>query len=355
MVSPPYYDERDDFGNSSSSRWGSRITNVLFHTQEGSGTAQSLADYLNNSGNGASYHRTIRDGVVVNVVPLNRASWSVLDANSYTINYCFAGSRASWSRDEWLEIEDDIKIACWLAVQDCAWAGIDTAVIAPPYEYRDGISDHRYVTDCLGIGTHTDVGRNFPWDVVRYWVDQYVNGGTAIAIINEIDAKADISPWLGKRITQGENITPDGVGRWAEFEHGYIYWSPATGAHPIPMSTFEKWAETGWERGPLGYPVTDHTELDSATGHGEVQGFHNGAIYRRFGKPGAYMHGEIRNRWNRSGFENGQLGWPVSDEIEFDGGTYQKFDNGTIYWPGRRSTVALLHDDGPGNPVADKD
>jgi hypothetical protein len=346
-VAPPEFQIIDDYGNSSSSRFGARVTNILFHTQEGNGTPESLAAYLNNPDNGASYHRTIGDGRVVNVVPLDRASWSVLDANSYTENICFAGSRASWSREEWLEIEDDIQIACWLAVQDCETLGIEPVVIAPPYDVRDGISDHKYVTQALGIGTHTDVGPNFPWDVVRYWVGQYASGAAPIAVVNEIDAKASVSGWLGARITVGENMTPDGEGRWAEFEHGYIYWHPRTGAHPIPKGIFGTWATKGWERGELGYPVTDHTELNSATGHGEVQGFENGAIYRRFGQGGFVIHGEIRNRWNASGFENGPLGWPTSDEIPFDGGAYQKFDNGTIFWPGTEKTITLLGYSGP--------
>lgn len=345
----PAFTELDRMGQSRSNRWGSRITNFLLHTQEGDGTAESLAAYLNNSNNNASYHYTVRDGVVCDVVDTDYASWSVLDANPYTINLCFAGSRASWSRSQWLQIEDDIAVAAWVAVQDAHRYGFSTEVIAPPYYRADGLSDHKYVTQELGIGTHTDVGYNFPWDVFAGYVAQFDGSVPAVAPVNEINAKADVSPWLGARKTAGENVTPDGVGRWVEFEAGYIYWSSATGAHPIPTSIFEKWAELRWETSILGYPVTDHTVLKD----GDVQGFERGAIYRKYGQPGFEVHGEIRNRWNRTGFETGPFGWPTSDEYGFDGGAAQNFENGRIYWPGKRNTLALLTADGPDTPVAD--
>jgi hypothetical protein len=174
-VSRPEYIELDRMGDSASSRHGARIENFLLHTQEGNGTAESLADYLNNRANGVSYHYTVRDRVVVDVVDTDLASWSVLDANSFTINLCFAGSRVSWSREDWLRIRDDIRIAAWLAVQDARKYGFDTYVIAPPYRRRQGISDHRYVTECLGIGTHTDVGPGFPWDVFAADVADFTN------------------------------------------------------------------------------------------------------------------------------------------------------------------------------------
>ena len=163
----PAYTEIERMGNARSSRGGARITNFLLHTQEGNGTAESLAGYLNNTGNGVSYHYTVDNrGVVVDVVDTDYASWSVLEANPISINLCFAGSRSAWSRQQWLDLMGrGIEIAAWLAVEDCRKYGIPTTVIAPPYRRAAGISDHRYVTDCLGIGDHTDVGPNFPWDV----------------------------------------------------------------------------------------------------------------------------------------------------------------------------------------------
>lgn len=178
MVSKPEYTELDRMGKSASGRGGARVTNFLLHTQEGNGTAESLANYLNNPANGVSYHYTIdNDVTVVDVVNTDLASWSVLNANPFTINLCFAGSRAAWTRQQWLDnMGDAIDVAAYLAVQDCQKYGFAATVIAPPYWYADGISDHRYVTDELGIGDHTDVGPGFPWDVFADAVEKYATG-----------------------------------------------------------------------------------------------------------------------------------------------------------------------------------
>lgn len=147
-------------------------TNFFLHTQEGNGTAESLAKFCDGSNN-VSYHYTVRDGVVANVVDTDYYSWSVLDANVFSINLCFAGSFAGWSREQWLKRERDIEIAAFLAVQDARKYGFSTQVIAPPYKKGSGISDHKYVTQCLKIGTHTDVGNSYPWDVFKKYVEKY--------------------------------------------------------------------------------------------------------------------------------------------------------------------------------------
>ncbi|OZF08178.1 hypothetical protein CH299_28875 [Rhodococcus sp. 14-2686-1-2] len=63
-----------------------------------------------------------------------------------------------------------------------------------------------------------------------------------------------------------ELVLPDGVGRITSFEFGNIYFTPATGAHPVLGNTnpegaigriLGKWAATGYEQGPYGYPTGD--------------------------------------------------------------------------------------------------
>ncbi|WP_228002132.1 N-acetylmuramoyl-L-alanine amidase [Nocardia australiensis] len=198
----PQYTEIERMGSSSQGRNGRRVTNFLLHTQEGDGTAESLAGYLNNPNNGASYHYTVRNGIVVDVVDTDLASWSVGDANSYTINLCFAGSRASWSRAEWLNIRDDIRIAAWLAVQDAAKYGFSTEVIAPPYgRARPGISDHRYITDVIGWGSHTDVGSGFPWDVFAADVAEFTGSPSIGADMQLSDTITDA---YGNKVSVGD-------------------------------------------------------------------------------------------------------------------------------------------------------
>lgn len=154
----------------------------LLHTQEG-GTPKNGADNLARwlqGPVGVSYHYTISqdpdDGgvTVCDVVDTDRASWSVLSANARSINLCFAGSRAGWTRDEWMRQARAIDVAAYLAVQDCRKYGIPFTVIAPPYgAARAGISDHAYVTKVLKDGSHTDVGAQFPWDMFTASVNKY--------------------------------------------------------------------------------------------------------------------------------------------------------------------------------------
>lgn len=168
----PNYKEIPMFGNGYGVRRQKPI-NFFWHTEEGNSSAEQLA-YFCNGDNNVSYHYTVRDGVVCDVVDTDYYSWSVLEANVFSLNLCFAGSKAGWSREEWLRRERDIEIAAYITVQDCKKYGIPLEVISPPYgKPRPGISDHKYVTQALGIGTHTDVGYNFPWDRARYYIEKY--------------------------------------------------------------------------------------------------------------------------------------------------------------------------------------
>jgi hypothetical protein len=161
--------------------------------------------------------------------------------------------------------------------------------------------------------------------------------GEYTLVPNAINDKEAVSGWLGKRLTADEQVCPDGVGRYVQYSAGYIYWHPETGAHPIPASLFARWAELGWEAGPVGYPVLDHVVVEG----GECQAFQGGALYHKDGGPVVFVHGAIGNRWSKDGFEKGPLGWPVSDEQPFDRGAVQRFDNGSLYW-GPDSTTQIL-------------
>jgi hypothetical protein len=146
--------------------------NFLLHTEEGNSSAEQLAAYCDGS-HDVSYHYTLRDGTLCDVVDTDFASWSVLSANAFTINLCFAGSKAAWTTQQWLARESDIEIAAYIAVQDCNKYGIPIRVNPPPYWAGPGIADHKYVTQELGIGTHVDVGKNFCWDVFTRYIEKW--------------------------------------------------------------------------------------------------------------------------------------------------------------------------------------
>lgn len=191
-VTPPVSSGRPDFNEyalwspNNEARGGTKPDLFLLHTEEGGpvkGGADRLARWLGNPTNQVSYHYTVSqdpdDGgvTVVDVVDTDRASWSVLSANRRSINLVFAGSRAAWSRTDWLRNRRAIEVAAYLAAQDCTkYPTIPKRVIKPPYGPPGGVSDHRYVTRWLNIGTHTDVGDGFPWDVFEAAFLRYAHG-----------------------------------------------------------------------------------------------------------------------------------------------------------------------------------
>jgi len=61
--------------------------------------------------------------------------------------------------------------------------------------------------------------------------------------------------------TTDETGTPDGVGRFNHFQNGSIYWTPRTGPMSVRGKVRDRWAASGWERGPLGYPVQDQHRM----------------------------------------------------------------------------------------------
>ena len=139
--------------------------------------------------------------------------------------------------------------------------------------------------------------------------------------------------------TTDETGTPDGVGRFNHFEGGSIYWTPQTGAHEVHGAIREKWAAIGWERSALGYPTTD--ELTTPDGVGRFNHFERGSIYWT-PKNGAHeVHGAIRDKWSSLGWERGKLGYPISDE--FQSGAYRRsnFERGYIRWSADRGAVAM--------------
>jgi uncharacterized protein with LGFP repeats len=129
-----------------------------------------------------------------------------------------------------------------------------------------------------------------------------------------------------------ERIAPDGVGHYRHFQNGSIYWFPQTGAHEVHGLIRGKWATLGWERSFLGYPTTDETSTPAG---GRYNLFQGGAILWKQGASEAFeTHGAIRGKHGDYGFENGFLGFPVTDETPTpDGiGRYNHFEGGSIYW-----------------------
>ncbi|TNC28226.1 choice-of-anchor D domain-containing protein [Amycolatopsis alkalitolerans] len=133
--------------------------------------------------------------------------------------------------------------------------------------------------------------------------------------------------------TTDESGTPDGVGRYNHFtKSASIYWTPTTGAWSIHGAIRAKWAATGWEQGPLGYPTTD--ESGTPDGVGRYNHFSKaGSIYWSPSTPASAIYGLIRQKWASLGWERSALGYPTSDEYGIAGGRRNDFVHGWItFW-----------------------
>jgi hypothetical protein len=149
--------------------------------------------------------------------------------------------------------------------------------------------------------------------------------------------------------TTDEIQTPDGIGRYNHFEGGSVYWTPQTGAHVVWGAILEKWRDLGWEKSVVGYPTSD--EGGAPDGIGRYNHFERGSIYWTPQTGAHEVHGAIHDFWEAQGWEQGELGYPVSDEMDLPGGGRRSvFQGGTVAWnsstgayPASNVPVSKLH------------
>ncbi len=158
--------------------------------------------------------------------------------------------------------------------------------------------------------------------------------------------------WLGVPVTD-ETATPDGVGRFNHFQFGSIYWHPNTGAFEVHGGIRWKWARLGWEKSFLGYPLTDETSTPDEKGR--YNHFQGGSIYWHPYIGSYEVHGAIRAFWANEGYEKGTLGYPMSDELTTPGGgRYSVFEGGVIYWKPSASASMATYLDIPPATIVEK-
>jgi uncharacterized protein with LGFP repeats len=132
--------------------------------------------------------------------------------------------------------------------------------------------------------------------------------------------------------TEDEKRTADGVGRYSTFEAGACYWTPTTGAHEVYGEIGRKYLELDGPASFLGYPLTG--EAGAPDHAGRFNHFENGSIYWKPGLGAHEVHGAIRGRWADLGWERGLLGYPISDEHDGIGDIERAsdFQGGSIAW-----------------------
>ena len=158
---------------------------VVWHTSqggEGDTSAEGLAAFIRSpasDGNVASYQVIFDTDRVLEIMPAEMRSHHAAGANDKGLGGCIPG-RAEQSREQWLD-----TISAQYLEQGCRWAadmciryGIP-AVRINPGQMQDGVKgivDHNAVRLAFGQTTHTDVGPNFPWDVVMPRIAELVEG-----------------------------------------------------------------------------------------------------------------------------------------------------------------------------------
>ncbi|MVU78327.1 polysaccharide deacetylase family protein [Nocardia sp. ET3-3] len=147
-----------------------------------------------------------------------------------------------------------------------------------------------------------------------------------------------VTSFLGYPKTD-ETTTPDGKGRFNHFEGGSIYWSPNSGADLVYGAIRDKWSELGWERGFLGYPISDEVGV---TG-GRASQFQGGNVYWSAATAAHEVHGAILSRYLQLGGTSSSLGLPVGDEHDIDGGRASDFQHGTITWNATTGVVTVTN------------
>jgi uncharacterized protein with LGFP repeats len=156
------------------------------------------------------------------------------------------------------------------------------------------------------------------------------------AIINASGTSPIHELWLelgGESSYLGEPYwleSPHAGGRGTQFTNGWIYWSAATGTHPVHGAIVNRYQSLGGPDGYLGFPTSDEIE---APGGGVYQTFQGGAIYWSQATDAQAIHGAARILYERTDGPESFLGYPTSGEVpQTGGGIVQFFEGGRIYW-----------------------
>lgn len=149
--------------------------------------------------------------------------------------------------------------------------------------------------------------------------------------------------WEKKRNILGEPLSNEmslpSAGRWQLFQGGRIYFvfgfPEAYEVHGLILAKYER---LGFENGFLGYPITDETATPD--GSGRFNHFQGGSIYYHPNTGDAFeVHGAIREKYASLGWERSFLGYPTSDEQDSPDERFNTFQGGEIRW-NKRTGVA---------------
>ncbi|MCF4007498.1 hypothetical protein L1O03_10015 [Corynebacterium uropygiale] len=194
--------------------------------------------------------------------------------------------------------------------------------------------------------------QHFERDTSIFWHPQ-VAEGVAHQVGGLIRGKWSQYSWerghLGYPLTDEQPTRKPG--RFNHFEGGSVYWkSQDPQAHVIQGNIRDMWASQDWEMGSLGFPMTD--EQTTPNVFGKYNHFEGGSIYWSPGTNAHIVKGAIRNYWSKLGWENSRFGFPTSNEYPAHlNAIQQDFENQKLQWVPFRSELLPLYEEGDGSYV----
>jgi uncharacterized protein with LGFP repeats/GH25 family lysozyme M1 (1,4-beta-N-acetylmuramidase) len=171
------------------------------------------------------------------------------------------------------------------------------------------------------------------WNGAYADLSAFARNGVPDAASRAISALRGSMPSLGAA-TSGIICGLRDGGCFQGYQAGAIIWSAATGAQPSTVGPIRSaWQQSGFENGVMGYPTSGI--VCGLKNGGCFQNYQGGSILWSSASGAALVQsGAIRDYWGRSGFENGQFGYPTSNSTcgLKNGGCFQNFQGGTVMW-----------------------
>ena len=137
----------------------------------------------------------------------------------------------------------------------------------------------------------------------------------------------------------GEYAVPGGVAQ--NYTRGRMYYSAASGAHEVHGLILSDYLALGGPFGVLRLPTTDETPTPDLIGR--YNHFSAGSVYWTPAASAHAVYGAIRIRWSQLGWERGRLGYPLTNEYAVPGGRRNDFQHGSITWVAATGAVAVTY------------
>ena len=208
---------------------------------------------------------------------------------------------------------------------------IESKATAALYTYTPYQPNQAALSNMYGSGDGCSAygNRNF-WSAYWDWFGNTRGGHTIVSQLQDRYYALDPTVAALGRATDGGYCSPDKTTCWQGFTNGVLIYNSATGTWESRGGIRERWAQTGYQAGTLGFPITG----ENWDGRGWWQGYQNGAI---IGTPSTGFWesiNPIRERWAQTGYQNGFMGYPTGPVVVTvdKSASWQQYEHGVFIW-----------------------